>query len=133
MACNALPQNSAEMREAHLDAVNARRQALALPKIDKLTADTKLDAGLVEADKTPAFNKQSVLRDLKAISDATGAIQDLGKEEAASILSGLATLEADPALLDALQRRSLIEKALILSMARLPALRPFVGERRAPS
>jgi hypothetical protein len=97
-----------------LDAVNARREALALPKINKLTANTKLDAGLAEAGKAPAFNKQSVLRDLKVISEAIGALPDLGKEEASAILSGIASLEADPTLLDLLQRRSLIEKGLDL-------------------
>lgn len=97
-----------------LDAANARREALALPKIDKLTADTKLDAGLVDPSKAPGFNKQSGLRDLKAVSDVVSIVQDLGKEETAVILSGLARLEADPALLDALQRRSFIEKGLDL-------------------
>jgi DNA repair exonuclease SbcCD ATPase subunit len=97
-----------------LGAVNERRETLGLPKIDKLTADTKLDAGLAESGKAPEFNKQSALRDLKALSDASGTFPDLGKPEATLILTGIAQLEADPALLDALQRRSLIEKGLDL-------------------
>lgn len=96
-----------------LTAVNARREALSLPKIEKLTPDTKVDAG-VEAGAGAAFNKQSVLRDLKALSDLIPTLPDLGKPETAAILSGIATLEADPALLAALQRRSFIEKGLEL-------------------
>jgi recombinational DNA repair ATPase RecF len=97
-----------------LGAVNQRREALGLPKIEKLTADTKLDAGLAGSGKAPEFNKQSALRDLKALSDATATFSDLGKAEATLILTGISRLEADPALLDALQRRSLIEKGLDL-------------------
>ena len=96
-----------------LGAVNQRREALGLPNIEKLAADTKLDAGLAESGKTPEFNKQSALRDLKALSDPSGTFPDLGKAEATLILSGIARLEADSALLDALQKRSLIEKGLI--------------------
>ena len=97
-----------------LAAVNARREALGLSKIDKLTADTKLDTGLSQGSGAPEFNKQSVLRDLKAVSELIGALPDLGAEETAAIISGVARLEGDPALLDALQRRSLIEKGLDL-------------------
>jgi recombinational DNA repair ATPase RecF len=94
-------------------AVNARRKALSLPEIEKLTSDTKVDAG-VEAGTGPAFNKQSVLRDLKALSDLVPTLPDVATAEAAAILSGIATLEADPALLAALQRRSFIEKGIEL-------------------
>jgi DNA repair exonuclease SbcCD ATPase subunit len=69
-----------------LGAVNQRREALGLPKIEKLTADTKLDAGLAESGKASEFNKQSALRDLKALSDASGTFRDLGKAEATFIL-----------------------------------------------
>jgi len=87
-----------------LAAVNTRRKALSLPEIEKLTPDTRVDAG-VEAGTGPAFNKQSVLRDLKALSDLIPTLTDVGKTEVAAILSGISTLEADPALLAALQRR----------------------------
>jgi hypothetical protein len=99
-------------RLRNLASVNERRETLALPKIEKLSADTKLDAGLLEAGKAPEFNKQSVLRDLKALSETTGTFPDLGNLEATGLLSGIVRLEADPALLDALQQRSLIEKGL---------------------
>jgi AAA domain len=97
-----------------LEAVNKRRKMLGLPEIAELTADTKLDAGLAAAAKMPDFNKQSGLRDLKALSDAANKFPDLAKTEAAAILSDLAKLDVDPALLAALQRRSFVEKGLEL-------------------
>jgi hypothetical protein len=100
--------------EELLEAVNKRRKVLGLPEIADLTADIKLDAGLSAAAKMPDFNKQSALRDLKTLSDAAKGLPDLAKTEAAEILSDLAKLEADPALLAALQRRSFIEKGLDL-------------------
>lgn len=101
---------AADLREA----VNKRRTVLALQEIEELTPDTKLDAGLSATAKLQDFNKQSALRDLKALSDAAKAFPGLGNTETEAILSGLARLEADPALLDALQRRSFIEKGLDL-------------------
>ena len=97
-----------------LEAVNTRRKILGLPEIAELTADTKLDAGLSAADKATDFNKQSALRDLTALSDAAKGFPDLAKKQAAAILAELAKLEADPALLAALQRRAFIEKGLEL-------------------
>jgi ABC-type branched-subunit amino acid transport system ATPase component len=97
-----------------LEAVNKRRKMLSLLEIEELTADTKLDAGLLASDKTPDFNKQSALHDLKALSDAAKGVPDLGKADAAAIVSQLAKLENEPALLTVLLRRSLIEKGLDL-------------------
>lgn len=97
-----------------LEAVNKRRTVLGLQEIAELTPDTKLDVGLSAAAKLPDFNKQSALRDLKALSDAAKGFPYLGKKETAVILAGLAKLEADPALLAALQRRAFIEKGLDL-------------------
>ena len=97
-----------------LEAVNKRRKVLGLPEIAELTADTKLDAGLSTAAKTTDFNKQSSLRDLKALSEASKGFQDVAKTEAAAIVVDLAKLEGDPGLLAALQRRAFIEKGLDL-------------------
>ena len=97
-----------------LEAVNQRRKALGLPEIAELTAGTKLDAGLSSVAKSPDFNKPSALRDLKALSEAAKGFQNLAKKEEAGIIADLAKLEADPALLAALQRRSFIEKGLDL-------------------
>ena len=95
-----------------LEAVNKRRKMLDLPAIAALTADTKLDAGLSGTAKASDFNKESALRDLKALTDAAKGFSDLAKTEAASVIADLARLEADPALQRALQRRSFIEKGL---------------------
>jgi hypothetical protein len=97
-----------------LASVNAKREALGLAKLETLTAKTQLDAGLSDADKQPEFNKQSVLRDLKATAEALEGLFVLGKEDAEAVVSSIVTLEGDPALLQALQRRSLVEKGLDL-------------------
>jgi hypothetical protein len=97
-----------------LEAVNARRKLLGLSEIAKLTADTKLDTGLSVAVGAPEFNKQSALRDLKALSAAALLFPNVGKTEAATIISALVTLESDPALFASLRRRPLIEKGIDL-------------------
>ena len=97
-----------------LAAVNARRTLLGLSSIPELTADTKLDAGLSGAAKPSDFNRESALRDLKALSDAAKGFSDLGEAEASAIAEHLTKLEQDPALLEALQRRSFIERGLEL-------------------
>lgn len=95
-----------------LEAVNKRRKVLDLPAIAELTADTKLDAGLSNTAKPSEVNKEAALRDLKALAEAAKGFPDLARTEAAAIIADLAQLEADPALLAALRRRSFIEKGL---------------------
>ena len=97
-----------------LEAVNKRRKVLDLPAIPELTADTKLDAGLSTTAKPSEFNKESALRDLKALAEAAKGFPDLASTESAAIIADLAKLEADPTLLAALRRRSFIEKGLDL-------------------
>ena len=97
-----------------LESVNVRRKVLNLAAIAALTADTKLDAGLSDTAKTAEFNRESALRDLKALSEAAKGFPALAKAEAAAIVADLGKLESDPALLAALQRRSFIEKGLDL-------------------
>lgn len=97
-----------------LASVNAKREALGLGKIDSMTPETRVDVGLSEGDRLSEFNNQSTLRDLKATADAMDELPRLGQEHAEAILSSIATLEADPSLLIALQRRSLVEKGLDL-------------------
>jgi energy-coupling factor transporter ATP-binding protein EcfA2 len=97
-----------------LAAVNARRKLLDLPEIAELKAETSLDAGLSDSAKASDFNKDSALRDLKALTDAAETLGALCMTEAAQVVADLAKLEADPALLAALQRRSFIEKGLEL-------------------
>lgn len=97
-----------------LQAVNKRRTLLGLSAIPELTPDTKLDAGLSAAVKPSDFNRESALRDLKALADGAKGFGDLGKAEAAAIAADLKRLDADPALLAALQRRSFVERGLEL-------------------
>lgn len=97
-----------------LAAVNKQRILLDLPEIAEMSAETTLDAGLSETAKASDFNKESTLRDLKALTDAAGGFAALCATESAQIVTDLAKIEADPALLAALQRRSFIEKGLDL-------------------
>lgn len=97
-----------------LEAVNKRRKVLGLAEIVALTADTTLDAGLADASKAADFNKQSLLRDLKALISVIEALPGAGIRAASEICAGLGKLEVDPSLLDALHRRVLIEKGLDL-------------------
>jgi recombinational DNA repair ATPase RecF len=97
-----------------MEAVNKRRKVLGLSEIAELTADTKLDAGLSATDKGSEFNKKSALGDLNALSEAAKKFPDLAKKQAAAIVADLLKLETDPALLTALQTRTLIEKGLDL-------------------
>src|SRR5439155_12384226 len=90
------------------------RKLLGLPEIAELTGAPKVDVGLPAAASGPDFNKQSALRDLNALSDAAKGFPDLAKAGAAGIVAAVTTLENDPALLAALQRRALIEKGLDL-------------------
>ncbi len=100
--------------EQLLEAVNTRRKLLSLSSITELTPDTKLDEGLAGTGAASDFNKESALRDIKALSDAQQGFPELSKAEAQAIVDGLEKLEADPALLFALQRRSFIERGLSL-------------------
>ena len=97
-----------------LAAVNKRRKVLDLSEIPELMADTAVDEGLSAAAKGSDFNKESALRDLKALSEAADCTTGLCAAEAAQITTDLAKLKADPGLLAALQRRSFIEKGLEL-------------------
>lgn len=97
-----------------LQSVNKRRTLLGLSAIPELTPDTRLDAGLSTAAKPSEFNRESALRDLKALADAAKGFGDLGKAEAGAITADLKRLDADPALLSALQRRPFIQRGLEL-------------------
>jgi len=107
-------QISTMRAEDLLAAVNQRRKLLGLPEISELTPDTKVDVGLSAAATGPDFNKQSALRDLSTLSEAAKGFPQLAKADAAGIVADLTTLEREPALLAALQRRAFIEKGLDL-------------------
>ena len=50
-----------------LEVVNKQRKVLDLTEIAELASDTELDAGLSGTARSPEFNKESALRDLKAL------------------------------------------------------------------
>ena len=107
--------NIAEFRpEEILASVNLRRKTLNLLEIAKLAADTKLDQGLSEPSQAVEFNKQSVLRDLTALSEAVSGLPKVGKPAVDAILAGLVRLESDPSLFHALHHRALVERGLDL-------------------
>jgi hypothetical protein len=101
-------------KEDILGAVNPHRKILRLGEIRAFTADTLLNAGVLGSSAEPAFNKQSALRDVGALSDAGASSAALGKKEAAALLKDIATLESDPALLLAVTRRAFVERGLSL-------------------
>ena len=97
-----------------LGVVNKRRKVLELHEIEKLSQDTKLDIGIDAGTKPSASNKQSALSDFRALATALAGLDDLAKEPADAIVNAIYQLEADPALLVALQRLSFIERGLAL-------------------
>ncbi len=94
--------------------VNPRRKLLGVAPIEQFTADTVLDAGVFGSGAQPAFNKESALRDIAALSDAERGFATLAKTDVAKILKDIAALESDPALLQAVTRRGFVERGLSL-------------------
>jgi len=101
-------------KEDVLAAINPRRNALGLSPLDDMTAETALNAGVLESGSQPAFNKQSALRDVSALAEAKKGLPTLAKIEVSAILKDIAVLEDDPALLQALTRRAFVERGLSL-------------------
>ena len=97
-----------------LAAVNAHRHVLGLPPIVDLAADTVLTSGVAEGGLQQPFNKATAIRDLDALKEAQKGFAALGAGEAAEILGDIATLEGDPALLEALRQRSFVKRGLSL-------------------
>ncbi|MBR0735136.1 AAA family ATPase [Bradyrhizobium japonicum] len=97
-----------------LETVNRRRQLLGLDILTQLTADTRLDAGLISGTTPPQLNKQSALRDLTAASARLAQIAEALTPETKAVLEVLAKLTDDPALLASVRRRSLVEQGLEL-------------------
>ena len=117
--------NAADALRRHLDikvlssedilaVVNTQRRVLGLAPIEELTAETALNAGAPEAVPHEVVNRATATRDLQALIREHQAFAKLGTQETGAILKDLATLEGDPALRDALTRRSLLEMGLVL-------------------
>jgi DNA repair exonuclease SbcCD ATPase subunit len=97
-----------------LEAVNKKRKILGLLPIPKLEKGTDLAQGLVAAAGGTDFNKESALRDVKALAEADDTSQELGKKEALAIIGDLSTLESDSSLLASLKHRDFVEEGLKL-------------------
>lgn len=90
--------------EEILRVVNEKRELLALPLLAHLRGDASLDAGLPDAVRAGEPDRESALRDLRALSGSLQAFPELVNPERTAILAGLERLDADPSLLVALQR-----------------------------
>ncbi len=101
-------------REDVFAAINPKRRTLGLPEINDLGGDASLCAGVLEGTGQQSLNRDSVLRDLEALQEAEASLVTLCKQEAETLVRDLATMEGDPALLDAITRRSFVERGLAL-------------------
>jgi hypothetical protein len=98
--------------ELLLAVVNPQRKILGLPELTDIIAETKLDAGLSASADVSTFNKPSALRDLSAFENAARGFPAFGNSELTDVAADIAKLEADPALLTALQRLTFTEQGL---------------------
>ena len=99
-------------REDVLGAINPHRRTLGLAEISDLGADTDLSAGIFEGAGKPGFNKGAALRDVEALVKGVADLPALSQEEVESVVRDLTKLDGDPALLEAITRRSFVEHGL---------------------
>lgn len=105
-------QLSAIKTDDILEAINNKRALLNLKKLDELTKETNLADGLTSIAGSADFNKESALRDIKALLDGHDKSGDLARTEAEAIVRDLTVLDEEPMMLAALQRREFVEKGL---------------------
>ncbi len=101
-------------KDTILTAVNTQRKILSLAEIEEWKANTSVNAGVAEGSTRPAFNKQSAIRDLTAMQGVEEGLSTLGAKEVKGILEDLTALQNHPNLLDAITRRSFVERGLAL-------------------
>lgn len=101
-------------REDILAAINRHRQILGLDEITALEPDTDFTAGTLEAVGDGGFNRGSAIRDVEALHSAIADPDLLSHEAVRSVVRDLSTLDGDPAILEAITRRSIVEKGLRL-------------------
>ena len=99
-------------QEDVLAAINPHRRTLGLAKIGNLGADTDLSAGILQGAANTGFNKGGALRDVEALEGAEAVLLALCQEDVESVVHDLITLDSDPALLEAITRRSFVEGGL---------------------
>ena len=97
-----------------LAAINPHRQTLGLDEIAGLAPDTDFTAGTLEASGDGGFNRNSALRDVEALRSAIADLATLSHEEVRSVLRDLDILDSDPAILEAITRRSFVDAGLRL-------------------
>lgn len=94
-------------------AVNKKREVLGLEALTTVSLETDLSAGAKADDSQSTFNRTSAIRDIEAVTSYLTEHEDL--DNATSELSEvLVELETDPAVLDALKHRQLVETGLPL-------------------
>ena len=98
--------------EEILPVVNAHRLVIGLPPIENVETDAVLDTDEAKGDPEPTFSKATAIRDLEALQAAQKNLAELGTTEVGAILENIATLEGEPALLEALRQRSFVERGL---------------------
>ena len=101
-------------KDTILTAVNMQRKILGLAEIQEWKANTSVNAGVAEGGARHAFNKQSAIRDLTALQGAEEGFGTLGSKEVKGMLEDLTALQNDPNLLEAITRRSFVERGLAL-------------------
>lgn len=97
-----------------LAAINPHRQTLGLDEITRLAPDTDFTAGTLEASGDGGFNRNSALRDVEALRSAIADLATLSHDEIRGVLRDLDTLDSDPAILEAITRRSFVDAGLRL-------------------
>ena len=121
-ARNAVADSDAALRR-HLDvaklaqedvlaAINPHRRTLELAEIVKLGSDNDLSAGILEGAADAGFNKGAALRDVEALEGANAGLAALCQKEVESVANDLITLDGEPALFEAITRRSFVEGGL---------------------
>ncbi len=94
--------------------VNPHRVVLGLDELSDVTNDTDLSVGIQNGSPQQAFDKASALRDVEALEIAVVNLPALCTEEAENLTNDLAILQADPEVLQAIERRSFVLRGLEL-------------------
>jgi recombinational DNA repair ATPase RecF len=94
--------------------VNQRRRLLGLAELSQIGPGVRVDEGLAATSAAVQFNKESMLRDLVAASEAAKRLGLVAKDEIASIIRDVELLNDDQELLSALQSETFFEKGLEL-------------------
>lgn len=94
-------------------AVNKRREMLDIEALTTATLETDLSAGAAADDGQNTFNRASAIRDVEAVSQYLTEHEGLDKASS-ELHEALTELEREPAVLDALRHRHLVETGLPL-------------------